>query len=436
MEAQLDLGLSPVIAGPLVLLCLAISAFLSGAETAITGASRPRLYRLQQQGNRRAAIVNAMLDRKDEVISAILVGYNMVNILAASLTTAVLADLFGAAGVAYATIAITIMVVLFAEVMPKTWALLHADRVALALAPPLQVSLKLLGPIARAVSATARFFLRLLGVRTAPGHDAHAQDELLRGAIDLHGEGGHEPEAPTEKKMLRSVLELADLSVSSVMTHRANVEAFDIDTPTDQLVDQLLKSPHTRLPLYRGQPENIVGVIHAKALFRAVQRHEGPLAALNLDAAVSPPWFIPETTTLLDQLQAFKKRREHFALVVDEYGGLQGVVTLEDILEEIVGEIDDEHDVRVVGVQPGADGSYVCAGGVPVRDLNREFGWTLPEDVATTVAGLVLHEARRIPEVGQTFAFHGFRFEVLRREGNRIAQLRLTPPAAATPDAA
>jgi len=431
VEPGLDLGLAPTVAGPLVLLCLIISAFLSAAETAITGASRPRMHRLQRQGNRRATVVNALLDHKDQVISAILVGYNVVNILAASLTTAVLADLFGAVGVAYATIAITILVVLFAEVMPKTWALLHADRVALALAPALKISLTLLGPTARAVSATARFFLRLLGVRTVAAHDADAQDEALRGAIDLHGEGGHEPEAPAEKQMLRSVLDLADFNVSAVMTHRANVEAFDIDMPTDKLVDLVLKSPHTRLPLYRGQPENIVGVIHAKALFRAVHRHDGPLAALNLDAFVSEPWFIPETTSLLDQLQAFKQRREHFALVVDEYGALKGVVTLEDIIEEIVGEIDDEHDVRVVGVEPAADGSYVCSGGVPVRDLNREFGWDLPEDVATTIAGLVLHEARRIPDVGQTFAFHGFRFEVLKREGNRIAQLRLVPPTAA-----
>jgi Mg2+/Co2+ transporter CorB len=353
----------------------------------------------------------------------------VVNILAASLSTAMLTDAFGAAGVFYATIAVTVLVVIFSEVLPKTWALLHADRVALALAGPIRISVALLGPLAAAFAGIARSLLRLLRVK-APAHAADAADELLRGAIDLHGEGGDEPEAPAEKQMLRSVLDLADLYVSAVMTHRANVEALDIEMPKDRLVDLALKSPHTRLPLWRGQPENIVGVIHAKALFRAVHRHEGPLATLNLDAFVSEPWFIPETTSLLDQLQAFKQRREHFALVVDEYGALQGVVTLEDIIEEIVGEIDDEHDVRVVGVEPAADGSYVCGGGVPVRDLNREFGWNLPEDVATTIAGLVLHEARRIPEVGQTFAFHGFRFEILKREGNRIAQLRVTPQPA------
>ncbi|TWT08750.1 HlyC/CorC family transporter [Reyranella sp. CPCC 100927] len=429
MDPDFDFGIGPEIAGPLILLCLALSAFFSASETAITGASRPRLHRLAHTGNRRAVIVNALLDRKDHVISAMLLGNNVVNILAASLSTAMLTDAFGAAGVFYATIAVTVLVVIFSEVLPKTWALLHADRVALVLARPIRFSTALLGPLATAIAAIARYLLRLLRVKAAAHADA--ADELLRGAIDMHGEGGHEPEAPAEKQMLRSVLDLADLAVSAVMTHRANVKAFDIDMPTDTLVDLVLKSPHTRLPLYRGQVENIVGVIHAKALFRAVHRHDGALAALNLDAFVSEPWFIPETTSLLDQLQAFKLRREHFALVVDEYGALEGVVTLEDIIEEIVGEIDDEHDVRVVGVEPASDGSYVCSGSVPVRDLNREFGWDLPEDLATTIAGLVLHEARRIPDVGQTFAFHGFRFEVLKREGNRIAQLRLVPPTAA-----
>jgi Mg2+/Co2+ transporter CorB len=432
MDPDFNFGVGPEIAGPLVLLCLAVSAFFSAGETAITGASRPRLHRLAQTGNRRATIVNQLLDRKDHVLSAMLLGNNVVNILAASLTTAMLTDAFGAAGVFYATIVVTVMVVIFSEVLPKTWALLHADRVALVLARPMRFSVALLGPPAAAFAAIARCLMRLLRVK-APAHAADAADEMLRGAIDLHGEGGHEPGAPAEKQMLRSVLDLADLYVSAVMTHRANVEALDIDMPTDTLVEAALKSPHTRLPLWRGQPENIVGVIHAKALFRAVHRHDGPLSTLNLDAFVSEPWFIPETTSLLDQLQAFKQRREHFALVVDEYGALQGVVTLEDIIEEIVGEIDDEHDVRVVGVEPAADGSYVCAGGVPVRDLNREFGWRLPEDVATTVAGLVLHEARRIPDVGQTFAFHGFRFEILEREANRIAKLRVVPPQAEEP---
>jgi Mg2+/Co2+ transporter CorB len=410
-------------------LCLAVSAFFSASETAITGASRPRLHRLAELGNRRAVVVNRLLDRKGHVISAMLLGNNVVNILAASLGTAMLTDAFGAAGVFYATIAVTILVVIFSEVLPKTWALLHADRVALSLAVPIRISVALLGPPAAAFAAIARFLMRLLRVRAA-ANASDAADELLRGAIDLHGEGGHEPEAPTEKQMLRSVLDLADLNVSVVMTYRANVEAFNIDMPADRLVELVLKSPHTRLPLYREQPENVVGVIHTKALFRAVQRHDGPLSTLNLDAFVSEPWFIPETTVLLDQLQAFKQRREHFALVVDEYGALQGVVTLEDIIEEIVGEIDDEHDLRVAGVEAAPDGTYVCAGGVPVRDLNREFGWRLPEDVATTVAGLVLNEARRIPDVGQTFAFYGFRFDILEREGNRIARLRIVPPAA------
>ena len=361
MEAEISLHLPLYIAAPAVVVCLALGAYMSAAETAITGASRPRMYRLEQQGNRRAVIVNGLLDRKDEAVGAVLLGNSVVNILSASLTTAVLTSLFGAAGVVYATIIVGIMVVIFAEVMPKTWALLRADRVALILAPSIVVTLAILGPMARAVAWISRIFLRLLGVHTTMGHDAEEQADVLRGAIELHGSGASDDDAPAEKAMLRSVLDLGDRTVSDVMT---------------------------------------------------------------------PPWFIPESTILFNQLQAFRARHEHFAIVVDEYGALRGIVTLEDIIEEIVGDIEDEHDAIKRGVITREDGSLVSQGDVPIRDLNREFGWNLPEDVAITIAGLVLHEARRIPEVGQVYAFHGFRFEILKREGTRIAELRIVPPAA------
>jgi Mg2+/Co2+ transporter CorB len=429
MDPEINLDIPLWVAGPLVLLCLMLASYLSAAETAITGASRSRMHRLEQQGSRRAKQVNALLDRKDEVVSAILLGNNVVNIFSASLTTAVLTTLFGAAGVVYATIVVAILVVIFAEVMPKTWALLRADRVALVLAPSVTFTLVILGPMARGVAATARFFLRLLNVRTEMTHDAEEHTELLRGAIELHGEGAGDDSAPAEKAMLRSVLDLGDLTVGDVMTHRGNVVLIDADLPVDEIVTQMLAAAYTRIPVYRGQADNVVGVVHAKDLFRAV-RAAGDPEKVKMAEVMTPPWFIPESTTLFDQLEAFRERHEHFAIVVDEYGALRGIVTLEDIIEEIVGDIEDEHDAIRRGVIRRDDGSYVCKGDVPVRDLNREFGWGLPEDVATTIAGLVLHEARRIPEVGQTYAFYGFRFEILKREGTRIAELRVVPPAA------
>ena len=429
MEGHIEFHLPLSVAVPLVLLCLALGAYMSAAETAITGASRPRMHRLAQQGNRRATQVNRLLDRKGEAVSAVLLGNSVMNILSASLTTAVLTEVFGAAGIVYATAIVGVMVVVFAEVMPKTWALLRADRVALILAPSILMTLAVLGPLARAVAWISRVFLRLLGIRTDSSLAAQEHNELLRGAIELHGVGHIDEDAPAEKAMLRSVLELGDRTVGDVMTHRGNVALIDADEPTEAIVAQALAAPYTRIPLYRGSQDNIVGVLHAKDLFRAVRAAGGP-ATVKINDVLTKPWFIPQSTVLFDQLQAFRERHEHFALVVDEYGVLQGIVTLEDIIEEIVGDIRDEHDSIKRGVVKREDGSLVSQGDVPIHDLNREYGWNLPEDVAITIAGLVLHEARRIPEVGQVYAFYGFRFEILKREGTRIAELRIIPPAA------
>jgi Mg2+/Co2+ transporter CorB len=429
MQEHIDFQLPLAVAAPLVVLCLALGAYMSAAETAVTGASRPRMHRLAQQGNKRAIQVNRLLDRKDEAVSAVLLGNSVMNILSAALTTAVLTRIFGAAGIVYATAIIGVLVVVFAEVMPKTWALLRADRVALILAPSILFTLVLLGPMARAVAWISRMALRLFGIRADTSLAAVEHAEMLRGAIELHGVGHGDEDAPTEKAMLRSVLELGDRTVGDVMTHRGSVVLIDAEEPTEAIVAQMLAAPNTRIPLYRGQPDNIVGVVHAKDLFRAVRAAGGP-ATVKITDVMTKPWFIPQSTILFDQLQAFRERHEHFAIVVDEYGVLQGIVTLEDIIEEIVGDIRDEHDSIKRGVVKREDGSLVSQGDVPIHDLNREYGWNLPEDVAITIAGLVLHEARRIPEVGQVYAFYGFRFEILKREGTRIAELRILPPAA------
>ncbi|HEY2874525.1 MAG TPA: HlyC/CorC family transporter [Reyranella sp.] len=429
MEHDIAFHLPLWVAAPAVVLCLALGAYMSAAETAITGASPPRMHRLAQQGNKRAIQVNRLLGRKDEAVSAVLLGNSVMNILSASLTTAVLTEVFGAAGVVYATVIVGILVVVFAEVMPKTWALLRADRMALALAPSILFSLTLLGPSARAVAWISRVFLSAMGVKIDRTHDAEEHDELLRGAIEMHGTGATDEDAPAEKAMLRSVLDLGDRTVGDVMTHRGNVALIDAGEPNDSIVAQMLEAPYTRIPLYRGQPDNVIGVMHAKDLFRAVRAAGGP-ADVKIEEVMTPPWFIPESTVLFDQLEAFRERHEHFAIVVDEYGALRGIVTLEDIIEEIVGDIEDEHDAIRRGVIKRDDGSMITRGDVAIHDLNREFGWQLPEDVAITIAGLVLHEARRIPEVGQVYAFYGFRFEILKREGTRIAELRIVPPAA------
>ncbi len=409
-----------------ILFLLLMSAFFSGSETALTASSQPFMHRLEQGGDKRAAIVNRLYEQKERLIGAILLGNNLVNILASSLATSLLITYFGEAGVAYATLVMTLLVLIFAEVMPKTYAIKNANTMALAVGRPIQILVAFLSPVTHTVEVIVRGCFRVVGIDIRASDDAeHEPEEELRGAIELHK--GDE-DTGLERTMLRSVLDLADVEVGEIMVHRSAVQTLNIDLPQKELIDAVLDSPHTRLPLWRDDPDNIVGVLHAKALFRAVSAAGGDMTKLNVRDIAAEPWFIPETTPLLDQLEAFRERREHFSLVVDEYGSLQGIVTLEDIIEEIVGEIDDEHDLRVAGVEPQPDGTYLLDGTVTIRDLNREYEWGLPDEEAATVAGLILHEARRIPDVGQSFRLFGFRFDIVTRHRHQITRVRVTPP--------
>ena len=427
----MDTGTLAALGGIVILLVL--SGFFSGSETALTAASRPRMHQLESRGNRRARLVNRLRDRRDRMIAAILLGNNLVNILASAVATSLLISAFGEAGIVYATAAMTGLILVFGEILPKTYAFRNADRVALALAPALRVVIAIVAPVSGTIQAVIRLTFRLFGVDVKQDEEWAATVEELRGAIELHGRG---PTGRQQRAMLRSILDLADVEVEMVMRHRTDLATIDAGLPTSQVVDQALESPYTRIPLWREEPDNIIGILHAKALLRAVRVHRGDLDKLSIESIVTPPWFIPESTTLLDQLQAFRRRREHFALVVDEYGTLMGVVTLEDILEEIVGDITDEHDVVPIGVRPQRDGSYLVDGGVTIRDLNRRFEWRLPDQEAATIAGLVLHEAKVIPEIGQIFIFHGFRFEIVRRQRNQITLIRIAPPANADSETA
>ena len=400
---------------------LVLSAFFSGSETSITAASRARMHTLEQQGDKRAKTIQQLWERKERMIGAILLGNNLVNILASALATSVLIGLFGEAGVAYATIGMTFLVLVFAEILPKTYALLHPDRTALRVSRILRVVVTVFGPIVQMIEGVVGTILSVLRLR--PDEGDGAWEEELRGAIDLHT--GPDEETKHEREMLRSILDLDDVAVEEIMTHRRDVEAIDVAQAPRKIVEEALASPYTRLPLYREQPDEIVGVLHAKALLRAVQASPDAVDTLDVLAIANPPWFIPDTTDLLSQLQAFRQRKEHFAIVVDEYGELRGVVTLEDILEEIVGDISDEHDIDVEGLELRPDGTAIVEGKVTIRDINRRCEWRLPDDEASTIAGLILHEARRIPAVGQRFAFHGFSFEILGRHRNQITLVKV-----------
>ena len=412
---------------------LVLSGLFSGSETALTAASRPRLHRLEQHGSHRARIVNRLREQQERLIGAILLGNNMVNILASALATGLLIGLFGEAGILYATLAMTLLVLIFGEVLPKSYALRNAERLALAIGPFLRPVVFVLAPITLAIQAIVRGTLRLFGVRIGGEQHAVATEEDLRGTIDLHAQA--DADVHHERAMLHSVLDLADVEVGEIMVHRQDAATINADEPPDAIVEAVLASPYTRIPLWRGKADDIVGVLHAKALLRQMRAPGDDIGSLDIVSIAAEPWFVPESTTLLDQLQAFRDRREHFALVVDEYGALMGIVTLEDILEEIVGDIADEHDIQVSGVRAQPDGSLIVRGTVTIRDLNRQFDWDLPDEEAATIAGLIMHEARRIPEPEQVFEFYGFRFEILRRQRNQITAIRLARTPEAREDA-
>lgn len=410
-----------------ILFLLLLSAFFSGSETALTAVSKARMHKLASDGDKRARRVNFLIRDRERLIGAILLGNNLVNILATSLATSVFISIFGATGVAtaIATATMTMMVLVFAEVTPKTAAIARPAAFAMLVAPVMRWVVYLFAPITRVVQLLVRGFLRVFGLDVSKDSAVLSAQDELRGAIDLHhSEGRVDKEA---RDLIRGALELDELRVEEIMIHRKSIEMLDLDRKNDAIIRQALKSTHTRLPLYRENPDNIIGILHAKDLLRALWSANGDASAVNFEEIARQPYFVPETTTLQEQLAAFKLKQEHFALVVDEYGAIMGLVTMEDILEEIVGEIEDEYDSPVQGVRPQSDGSINVDGNVTIRDLNRAMDWNLPDDEAVTVAGLVIHEGQCIPEVGQTFSFHGFRFTILRRRRNQITALKITP---------
>ncbi|MEM6848249.1 MAG: HlyC/CorC family transporter [Pseudomonadota bacterium] len=413
-----------------IICLLAMSGFFSGSETALTAASRARLLQNEKQGSRRAGIAAQLMQSRERLIGALLVGNNLVNILASALATSALIRLFGETAVVYATFIMTALVLIFSEVLPKTLALLRPEGFATFVAPIVRLVVLIFSPVTGVVQWIVRLILGTFGIRGVK--EIQSAHEEIRGAVDLqHAEGGLKKQ---ERDRLGALLDLQELEVNDVMVHRTRMWALNADDPPAKIVEAALAAPYTRMPLYRDSVENLVGVMHAKDLFRAVQAAGGNVDAIDLSAIVKDPWFVPDTTRLHDQLNAFLRRRTHFALVVDEYGDLMGLVTLEDILEEIVGEIEDEYDVNMEGIAPQGDGSVLVDGSVSIRDLNRALDWELPDDEATTAAGLVIHEAQTIPDVGQTFTFHGVRFVVVERERNRVTQLRLIKAPEAEPE--
>ena len=405
---------------------LFFSGFFSGSETALTAASRARVHRMAVDGSKHAIRVRRLLEEPEQLIGGILLGNNLVNITASALATSLFIKLFGDTGVVYATLAMTTMVVIFAEVLPKTYAISNPDRMALAVSPVIAVMVRIFAPIVSAVQVVVRATLHLFGIDIAAQTAVLSAREEIRGVVDLHAsEGGI---VKSHRDMLGGILELEDVRLEDVMIHRRAMAMIDASLSPGEIVDEVVASPHTRLPLWQDNTDNIVGVLHAKDVLRALKASGGNADRLDIAEIMTEPWFVPETTTLREQLNAFLERSSHFALVVDEYGTLMGLITLEDILEEIVGEISDEYDVTALGITVEEDGAVMVDGTVPIRDLNRHFDWSLPDEEATTIAGLVIDVAETIPGPGESFNLKGFRFEVIRRLRNQITAVRIIPP--------
>lgn len=408
-----------------IFILLMMSGFFSGSETALTAASRAKMHQLDKSGDTRATRVNKLIENKERLIGTILLGNNLVNILASALATSLFASLLpGGWGVAVATAVMTVLVLIFAEVLPKTYAISNAETMAMTVARPIGWLVAGLSWIVSGIQGIVRATLKLVGVK-ADTDAAFAAEAELRGAIELHHQEG--VMGGRDRRILSGALDLKELTVADVMVHRKNISMISIEQTVSQIIMEVLSSPHTRLPLYQGEKEEIVGILHAKDLLRTVATAGGDFEKVDLKSILREPWFVPETLSVQDQLDSFLKSRSHFALVIDEYGELEGLVTLEDILEEIVGDIRDEHDQAVQGVRLQPDGSVNVDGWVHIRDLNRARDWDLPDEEAVTVAGLVIHEAQAIPEVGQSFQFHGYRFDILRRNRNQVTGLRITP---------
>lgn len=422
----MDFSLSVLIGSIIGLVFL--SAFFSGSETSLTSASKARMHILARSGKRNAGVFEKIFKDKEQLICTILFANNLVNVLASAMATKILIELTEADGIFYATIIMTLMILIFGELIPKTLALSNADKFALKIAPVIRVIILLLFPLTKILNFFVGFILKLIGVdyKDSSREEALEQsEEELRGAIDLHGKDSIGKE---EKQMLKSILDLDEITVGSIMVSRNDIFSFSSDVSYSELLSKLKQSPHSRIPVWKKNPENIVGVLHVRKLIGEKQNDPKKFDILSY---CQKPWFIPESTKLDNQLIAFKKRKEHFSIVVDEYGEFLGIITLEDIIEEIVGDIDDELDdlklpKNINGIKETSKNNFIVNGTVNIRDFNKQTKTELPVNNASTIAGLILYESRVIPKKGQVFSFFGFKFKILSKRNNQIRMLKIS----------
>ncbi|HVZ15199.1 MAG TPA: CNNM domain-containing protein [Bauldia sp.] len=428
----------------LAVLLLGANAFFVAAEFALVKSRGFRVDAMANDGRFGASLAQGMLKKVEAYLACCQLGVTMASLglgwigepTVAALLRPVLAPLgMPESGLDFISfivgfLAFSSLHIVLGEQVPKTFAIREPEPVAQWIAWPLQVVYVVFFPLNWLLNAAASGILSAFGVREGSHQEILAPAEI-EGLVDVSAEHGKVEESQAE--YIHNLFRFGELEVADVMVHRTNMQTVNADDPIDKIVDEVVASAYTRVPMWEGKPENIIGVIHAKDLLARLKNVGGDLSKIDIRVIAKKPWFVPDTTPLNDQLNAFLKRKLHIALIVDEYGEVQGLLTLEDILEEIVGDIADEYDTTAEGIRKQPDGSVNVDGAVPIRDLNRVMGWSLPDEEATTIAGLVIHEARIIPEPGQAFTFHGLRFQVLRRNRNRITALRITSADAQKP---
>lgn len=404
----------------IVFILIIISAVFSAAETAVTSVSEAKIHKLVSSGNSKAKLINSLRADSGSLIGTILIANNGVNIISSTLATGYAISHYGDNGVIISSILMTIIIILFAEIIPKTYAIHHSEGVALKTAKILDWTVKIFIPVTIFMNISVSIFFKIFGLKKYKSkHITDAVDEL-RGAIDLHHRDGYV--VKSDKDMLGSILDLNKIDVKDIMVHRSDIFSIDSSLPTNEIIQKILNSGYTRIPLWKDNPENIVGIIHIKDLVKITNQLNTEIK--DILSIASNPWFIPETTNLKTQLHEFKERRNHCAIVVDEYGALEGLITLTDIVDEIVGRTYDEHDdcndIKVIDKN-----KCEVDGKTTIRDLNRIMDWELPDDNASTVAGLLIHELEKIPNQGEELVARDIRFIVLEKSSNKIVKIRL-----------
>ncbi len=408
-----------------IIILLALSAFFSGSETALTASTRSRLTGLEMKGKKNAKTAIELLNKKEALIGAILLGNNLVNILASALATSLMIKIFGNSGVAYAVIIMTTLIVIFAEILPKSYAISNAEKSSLVVSPILKPFVTVLAPITWTMEKIVFSILKIVGIN----HDKNARslsvEDEIRGTVDLHHKEGRLYKL--DKDMVTGILDLAEISVEDIMVHRSKIYMVNIDNDPKEIINQVIESPFTRVPVWKDHNENIIGLLHAKNLLKLLKNNSiNEISKEMINQSLIKTWFVPETTTLKDQLQMHLSRKIKLAMVVDEYGVLNGMISLEDIIEEIVGDINDEHDIELSEVTKENDGTLIVKGSTEIRNLNRRFGWDLPDEETNTISGLIIHESSSFPKSGQVFQYHGFKFEVIEAEKNLITKVKIS----------